>query len=191
MARKLTIEPCNLHWLPNMPVEQDLCVHGGVVVRADDTVLVDDAAEEWALSAAALFLLRTVERDHTPEAPVAEHLFPHCGHAMYAETNSEDVAIVGCPHGRNWRVVHEGSQVLLAFADGRRVTVSRPDWCDAVVEFSNAIEAFYDSSEPKRPTDAVDAAGFAAFRNEWRRRVHAAGHAADVSRTKASEIPLT
>ena len=93
---------------------------------------------------------------------------------MYAEPNSEDVAFVGCPHGRNWHVVHQGSQVRLEFADGQRVMVSRHEWCDAVIEFSNAIEAFYAGSEPKLPTDAVDAAGFAAFRDEWRRRLHAA-----------------
>ncbi len=177
MAGRVEIEPCNLHWFPNTPVAQDLCVHGGVVVRVDDVVLVDDATEEWALSAGALYLLRTLEQDHTPDSLVAEHVLPCCGHAMYAEANSEDVTIVGCPHGRNWRVVHEESSVHLEFDGGVRVTVSRADWREAVVRFADAVQKFYATSEPKEPTDQVDAAGFAAFQKERKRRVDAARHA--------------
>jgi hypothetical protein len=171
------IEARNMHWLSNTPAAQDLCVHGGAVVRVDDVVLVDDTTEEWALSAGALYLLRTLEHDHTPDSPVAEHLLPHCGHAMYAETNSEDVTIVGCPHGRNWRVVHEESSVVLDFDGGLRVTVPRADWRDAVVHFADAVQEFYATSEPKAPMDQVDATGFAAFQKEWKRRVDAARHA--------------
>lgn len=178
MAKRVRIEPVNLHWLPGGPAAHDLCAHGGAVLRIDDEVVVDDSAEEWALSAGAVFLLRTLGRDHTPERPVAEHLLPHCGHAMYVDPDSADVVIIGCPHGRDWRVVHTGNLVLLGFADGREFEVPVGAWREAVLRFSDTIEKFYAASEPKEPSDADDAAGFEAFLKEWRRRVDGARHAA-------------
>lgn len=174
MANTAEIEPQKLHWLSSGPAVHDLCAHGGVVLRIDGVVLIDDSAEEWALSAGAVFLLRTLNRDHTPEQPVADHLFPHCGHEMYVDSESADVAIIGCPHGRDWRVVHAGDQVVLGFVDRGEYRVSADVWRNAVLRFSDAIENFYAASEPKRPMDLVDAAGFEAFLKEWRRRVEAA-----------------
>jgi hypothetical protein len=178
MGERVRIEPRNLHWLPGGPAAQDLCVHGGAIVRIDDELVVDDSAEEWALSAGAVFLLRTLDRDHTPEHPVAEHLLPHCGHAMYVDSESPDVVIVGCPHGRNWCVVHAGDQVVLGFDDGRQYRVPVEGWRNGVLEFSDAIEQFYSASEPKEPSDADAAAGFEAFLSEWKRRIGTARHAA-------------
>lgn len=170
----LTIEPTNLHWLAAMPAEEDLCVHGGVVIRGDETVFVDDSHEEWALSAGALFLLRTLDRDHTAESRVAEHLIPHCGHAMYAQVDSDEVTMVGCPHGRDWLVVHEASQVILEFDPDRKLSLSWREWRDAVVQFASALDKFYEDNAPKKPANRVDAEGFAAFRGEWERRMQAA-----------------
>jgi hypothetical protein len=147
-------------------------------LRIDDEVVIDDSTEEWALSAGALFLLRTLDRDHTPERPVAEHLLPHCGHAMYVDSDPANVVIIGCPHGRDWRVVHTGEQVVLGLVDQREYAVPARAWRDAVMRFSDAIENYYAASEPKEPLDANDAAGFEAFLNEWRRRSEAARHAA-------------
>lgn len=177
MAMRVTIEPQNLHWLSDGPAEHDLCAHGGAVLRIDDEVVIDDSTEEWALSAGAVFLLRTVGRDHTSEDPVAGHLLPHCGHAMFVDPASADVMIVGCPYGRDWRVVHVGHDVVLGFVDGREFKCPADVWRDAVLRFSQAVQQFYADSAPKKPSDADEAAGFEAFLNEWRRRSEQAGRA--------------
>jgi hypothetical protein len=174
----LTIEPINMHWLAEMPAEGDLCVHGGIVIRHAEAILIDDSEEVWTLSAGALFLLRTLNRDHTAGSRVAAHLFPCCGHAMYAQTDSDDVAIVGCPNGRDWEVVHHGTEVRLRFDDETEVVVSRNEWREGVVAFSQVIRTFYERNATKKPADDTDAAGFAAFRAEWSRRLQAASHAA-------------
>jgi len=55
----LSITPHNLHWLSVEAPQNDLCAHGGVMIARGNRVLVDQRNEEWALSAAALMLLRT------------------------------------------------------------------------------------------------------------------------------------
>jgi hypothetical protein len=169
----LTINATNLHWLSIEVPEHDLCAHGGLVIRRGKEVLVNDAEEVWTLSAAALFLLRTLDQDHTSESRVAEHLFPCCGHFMIAEENTEDVVIIGCPHGRDWSVIHQGDRVVLNFDDESTVILPWSEWRDAVAEFSRPIEIFYEKSAPKIPGED-DVPGFTAFRAEWKRRIRAA-----------------
>ena len=170
---RISIVPQNLHWLPKVPAERDLCAHGGVVVTCDGEVLIDDRDKQWALSAAALYLLRTLTSDHTQENALGEQLFPCCGHAMYAEPESQNILIVGCPNGRDWAVLHREESVVLMLEGGRQLKVSRSDWRDAVLAFSDAVEGFYAGSADKQPADE-EAAGFTAFRAEWKRRREAA-----------------
>src|SRR5262249_9530414 len=156
--------------LPNVPVDHDLCAHGGVLVTQDDRVLVDDRGENWTLSAAALFLLRSLVSDHTPQSRVGDQLFPCCGHAMYVQDASDDVVIVGCPRGRDWQVQHRAEKVVLVFEGERQVSIPEADWREAVLGFSDAVEAFYASCAEKQHLDPDEAAGYKAFRAEWRRR---------------------
>lgn len=169
-----SIVPHNLHWLASLAAEDDLCAHGGVLVTHDGHVLVDDRSENWALGAAALFLLRTLVYDHTPQVRVTEHLFPCCGHAMYVQEGSDQVLIPGCPNGRDWEVRHRGDEVDLTFEKESQVHVSKVEWRTAVLHFSDAVEEFYAGSEPKRPSGPDEVAGYNAFRAEW---LHRARHA--------------
>jgi hypothetical protein len=54
---------------------EDQCAHGKVALEIDGVSLVRPEDGEWTVSAAALFLLRTLTADHTPERPVAEGSF--------------------------------------------------------------------------------------------------------------------
>ncbi|MEM1205814.1 MAG: hypothetical protein AAGN66_21470 [Acidobacteriota bacterium] len=167
-----------MHWLDGMDEEKDLCAHGVVTVAIGGVTLADPADGEQCVSAAALHLLRTLESDHTPESPVGEHLVPHCGHGLYeGPTPDADVVIVGCSSGVDWQVVHGEGAVTLRNAGGAEAQVSLASWGDAVCAFSDRVEAFYKSSSPKVPDDDVEAAGFEAFRREWRRRRDSAGTA--------------
>lgn len=173
----LTIEPIELHWLAGMPAEQDLCAHGGLVVRTEAQVFVDDSTESWSLSAGAVLLLRTLTHDHCSTVRLAELLIPHCGHAMYAE-NPDGVFIApGCAHGRDWSVKRFADEVALDFGAAGTIRVRPEEWRDAVARFASSVLAFYESSEPKVPLDDVDAEGYAAFRTEVARRLTAARQA--------------
>ena len=125
---------------------------------------------DWCVSAAGLFLLRTLDASHTPEAPVADHLIPCCGHWMYALNDGADVDIGGCNTWIDWEVIHEGANVRLRTSEGEEEIVPLAEWRRTVLEFADAVAAFYAASAPKQPSDETDAQGFAAFQAEWARR---------------------
>lgn len=169
----IQLSPVHLRWIHGSDDDPaDLCAHGDFEFRIDGDVLSDGSAGRGlTLSAAAMFLLRTLSRSHTKEEPVGDHLFPCCGHAMYDVPDHDEVVIVGCPNGEDFEVDHrEGdSSVLVRAIGGREWSVDRDSWREAVFTFADAVSEFYARSSPKRPT-ADDAAGFQAFRSEWERR---------------------
>ena len=62
----IILRPTNLHWIDGTADDpSDLCAHSGVDFRIDDHVLIRPSNGEWAVSAIALFLLRTLSRPHT------------------------------------------------------------------------------------------------------------------------------
>jgi hypothetical protein len=84
----------------------DQCAHGDVVFAIDSIPFAAGReAKDLTVSAAALFLLRTLAHDHTPAVPVAEdsQLFPHCGHAVYTSEERFPVLVLGCNDGIDLR----------------------------------------------------------------------------------------
>lgn len=160
-----------LHWLSHMNEQQDLCAHGAVEVQIGEDIL--DAGQEarWCVSAAALYLLRTLTADHTQDAPVGEHLIPCCGHTLYSQGREADVVITGCPNGLDWKIRHRDSTVLFRTPNGREEQITLIEWQQKVVTFADTVELFYKTSVPKQqPDDSYDAAGYVAFWTEWSRR---------------------
>lgn len=168
MAATLEIEPLGMHWLDADNEAGDLCLHGGIRVAVSGEALIDTGAEDYALSTGALHLLRTLDRDHTPDRPISEHLVPHCGHVMVVDGESGSVTNVGCAAGVNWWVRHEGSDVVLTFADAD-ARVPAGEWRRAVCAFSDVVAAFYDAGGKKRPLDALAQEWYEPFRAEWER----------------------
>jgi hypothetical protein len=160
----------SIHWLSHAAEQSDLCAHGEVTVQIGSQKLASPADGDWCVSAAALYLLRTLTTDHTPEHPVGEHLIPHCGHTMFVENGSDDVLILGCPQGVNWDVIHQSGQVLLRTTQGTEERLRRHEWQQAVLAFADAVEHFYAHSLPKVPADTDEAAAYAVFLAEWKRR---------------------
>jgi len=142
----LSIKPHNLHWLSVEALQNDLCAHGGVMIERGNRALMDQRNEEWALSAAALMLLRTLNEERTADHRVGEQLFPHCGHVMYAQGDSDDVLIIGCPSGLDFEVRHRDGQVEIELPDQPPVGMSPAEWRAAALWFSEAITAFYAAS---------------------------------------------
>lgn len=170
---KIILEPTNLRWMPGSPGDRaDLCAHGKVLFQVNDAVLVAEDAGECTVSAAALFLLRTLSQNHTEDSPVGDQLFPCCGFTMY-DIGEADVLIQGCALGHDFDIRHEENKVHIIVDDDRQYTVDTLAWHKAVCGFADKVEAFYESSSPKQPCDE-DAEGYNLFRQEWQRRRQAA-----------------
>jgi hypothetical protein len=169
----LVLRPVDLHWLDRTNDDpSDLCAHGSLEFRIGGDDLAEGAAgEEWTVSAAALYLLRTLSIPHTKESPVGDHLFPCCGFAMYDVAGEEDVEVCGCPNGLDFQILHsaDGSGVVVRSEDGREWAVAREDWARAVFGFVDTVSTFYAMS-PERQPSTEDAPGFRKFQAEWARR---------------------
>jgi hypothetical protein len=157
----------------------DQCAHGDVVFTIDSIPFVTGTdAEDVTVSAAALFLLRTLTYDHTRAHPVAagSQLFPHCGFTAHPTTGERfSVHVYGCNVGVNPDVTHSAGMVAIRREDGNEATVTEIEWRDAVVAFVDTVQAFYDTSPPRQPfNDEFEDAGWLAFWEEWRERRAAA-----------------
>ncbi len=170
-ARMIVLRPTALHWINGEADNpDDLCAHGGVDFRIHGEALTDPTRQGGALSAAALYLLRSLEMPHPSELSAGEPLFPCCGHAMYGAEGHPDVTITGCGGGEDFEVRHDAkSGTAVLRRDGREWHVGRDEWRAAVFAFADAVSDFYARGSPKRPA-AGDEDGWAAFLAEWERR---------------------
>jgi hypothetical protein len=170
----ITLVPTRLHWIKDDGADDpcDLCAHSPVRFQIDNDTLVAPEEGDVTVSAAAVYLLRTLERDHTNDDRVGDQLFPCCGHAMY-DTGDEDVAICGCANGSDVYVTHvDDVNVRLTSATGKSYVVPVDEWRQATRKFSEDVLEFYDQSLPKTPADDTDSAGFAKMMEEWKRRIN-------------------
>lgn len=135
----------------------------------DDLVAASSGDQSVTVSAAALYLMRTLQRDHTAASRVGDQLFPCCGNAMWDVPEGEDVVISGCPNGIDLDVVHAGGDVILRTPAPREWRVARDTWQSAVFEFADQVSGFFAASSVKTPSDD-DAPGFRKFLAEWNRR---------------------
>jgi hypothetical protein len=169
---EIVLRPVGLCWIDGAADDPaDLCAHGHVEFRVGDALLVDPVTgPEVTMSAAALYLLRTLSRPHTKSHPVGDHLFPCCGFGMFGVAGQEDVVVVGCPNGADFEVLHvEEETGIVVRTDGREYRVARSAWAEAVYQFADLVAEIYARSSPKTPS-ADDARGFRSFTAEWERR---------------------
>lgn len=164
--------PVNLRWVQGaLDDPKDLCAHGDVEFRIDGETLLEPNDRELTMSAASLYLLRTLSVPHTMAAPIGDHLFPCCGFAMWDVPGQEDAAVCGCPNGEDFEVLHDvnGSGVVVHSTDGRQWTVGWSEWREAVFAFADKVSELYAASSPKEPS-YEDSSGFEKFKMEWKRR---------------------
>jgi hypothetical protein len=171
---QFVLQVSSLHWINIDSPEHDLCAHGSVRVQIGNEIVCDTTQpNSWCVSASALYLLRTLQQEHTKQHPVSEHLLPCCGHAMFDLEDQEDVVIIGCPAGINWEVRHMDGAVELRTENGSRVTLPLCMYTQIVLQYAKAIESFYVHSDQKVPFDEEDTRGFNKFWREWDRRIGA------------------
>lgn len=162
------LEPVDLHWINGAADDPaDFCLHGDVEFRIGGDVLLEPAGRDLTVSAAGLYLLRTLAAPHTRETPVGHQLLPCCGHFLY-DTGGPDVGIIGCDSGEEFEVHHAAGGVVVRDA-GRSWLVGWPQWRAAVFHFADRVSDFYAACSPKRP-HADDAAAYLKFVAEWERR---------------------
>lgn len=171
----VVIEPTRLAWVASDADDpHDLCAHGGVrFVLGGEVVL--DGTEDYTLSAAGLYLLRTLQRSHTRANPVGLNLFPCCGNTLIVG-EGEDVIIQGCPFGADFEIRHDDAGLTTIQGtdrDSRRWSVSTNAWRVAVLSFADAVMSFIHAASPKQ-LDPLDEAAYQRFLLEWKRRRQAA-----------------
>ena len=159
----IVLEPKNLTWITERKDDsEDLCAHGKVRFEIDGVKIVSVDDGEWTVSAAALYLLRTLDSEYAKKTPSFEQIFPCCGFSMY-DTEDKDVVIIGCPSGIDLQIMRHGNNVEIQAKGKNAITVSYSAWRDAVVSFSKTVRAFYASSSPKKPFDVEAQKGFNKF----------------------------
>lgn len=167
----IAIFPTRLHWIKDDGKDDpsDLCAHSPVQFEINGKVLISPDEGDSTVSAAAVYLLRTLESDHTKSNPVGDQLFPCCGHGMF-DTGAEDVLICGCPNGSDLCVERLGEITRLSLPSGGSFDVPTEKWRDTIHQFSDRVFDFYKVSAKKTPYDKEQSAGFAKMMSEWKRR---------------------
>jgi len=151
---------------------KDFCAHGQIQFSIDGVNYVTEDMGKWTVSAAALFLLRSVFFNHDEEHSVAEcnFLIPCCGHWFTPNQPGPFPNVIpGCNLGVDPTVHHKRDKVVIAFEEKESV-VSWREWAQAVLGFAGQVEAFYKRSSPKAPIedDPDDREGYELFWQEWR-----------------------
>lgn len=169
----LTLRATQLNWINGQADDPtDQCAHGKIELSVNNVTLYQTEDEEITVSAACLYLLRTVEDDHTPEFSVAEGnwLFPCCGFNLFPDQGRYKVCCMGCNTGTDVFVQHIGADVVLTRANATH-KVTNVAWAAAVLELVEQVETFYASCRPKAEMDNdLDREGWALFWSEWESR---------------------
>ena len=167
--KNFSITTHDLFWIGKTADDpRDLCLHGYVTVTIGSATLAHTS--DITVSAAALYLLKTLTDDHRPEDGGLQ-LLPCCGHMLIPNNDLTAVDICGCPNGVDWAVRHEGGCVRLILEDGRETLVPFEEYQAEVFRFADRIEAFYNACSPKHlPSDRFGQDGYTTFWKEWHLR---------------------
>jgi len=170
----ITLQVIEPHWIKGHPdAPEDQCAHGHIQFFVDSVIYAAKEDGDWTISAAGLFLLRTVELDHTPQNSVAEgnYLIPCCGFSVWpTEGRRFPFSITGCNKGINPEIRHEREKVRLTLGEKESI-VDFKEWAAAVLNFVRQVELFYENCSPKvSMEDELDRKGWKMFWQEWRQR---------------------
>lgn len=162
------IDATDFRWINSAEDDpHDLCLHGRAHVRIGERIFEDDAA----ISATALYLLKSLTEDHIIFED--NQMLPCCGFFIAPNESLDNVCIIGCDYGTDWTIKHHGDEVILVLEDGYEESIALDQYRNEVFAFADKIEAYYKICKPKiLPKDEFDRNGYIAFWNEWNRRRH-------------------
>jgi hypothetical protein len=176
--RVIRLEAHELQWILRSDDEPaDQCAHGRVLFEVDGITFVKPEDGLWTLSAAGLYLLRSLREDHSASNPVSEgnFLFPCCGFFVVNIGVRFPVFCFGCLHGMDLEIGHSGDSVNIS-SDAGSVSLPSEAWRRSVTAFTSSVRDFYRVSAPKESiSDQQEREGWAAFWQEWDERSAEAG----------------
>lgn len=166
----ITLDAVDLKWVTGESDDpNDQCAHGLCDFSVGDTVFFSRDDEEITVSAAALFLLRTLQHDHQPDKRITgtNFLFPCCGNSVWLVEDKFPVDVAGCHLGKDIWLKHTGNEVELESDRGKAI-VKFADWERSVANFSDQVLDFYKSSSKKVVVkDKYDRKAWRAFWAEF------------------------
>ncbi|MCM2982475.1 hypothetical protein M3599_16235 [Niallia circulans] len=162
------------YWLGSTDSEEDLCSHGEIYLKVNDTVITQSGIdEEWGISESALALLRTLDNDYLCAPEEDEGLILHgCGLIL----------MTSCPISIHWTVKHCGDDVFLSdfvkftstdnqsgsiYYPDLKVKLSRNEYKFQVCQFAIEAREFFRSSKEKRISDDFDKNMYDEFWSEY------------------------
>lgn len=169
----IRLEAHDLQWVHGFEDDPtDQCAHGRVLFEIDGVTFVKPEDGIWTLSAAGLYLLRSLRESHSAANRIAEgnSLFPCCGFFVAMIGIRFPVLCSGCPNGVDVEIAHSGDSVHLSSA-AASTSLPSTAWRSAVVAFASSIRDFYLASVPKAPiADEQVCEGWEALWREWNER---------------------
>ena len=169
MDNPFEIKILKFHWIEedNPDNKEDLCLHGKIFIRIGNEILSDFESGSWTLSAASLFLLRTLKMDYKPD-DFENLLIPCCGHFIIAEEN-KSVEVLGCPNGVEWTIKHIGGGLVRHISNnGSETTITEEEYRKIVLDFADKVEQFYIDNPRTLPDDEFDLQGYNGFWRDWK-----------------------
>jgi hypothetical protein len=165
VSTSFSIEIVEQGWIAPDAGDEDLCSHGRIRLVIEDETILDGGPDfEVGVSETALALLRTLDSDHTRDAPVAERLVFHgCGLIL----------MLGCDIGVDWEVHHDGDQVHLSKvcvddgpAQNIATTLTRNEYEGALLAFADEATRPF-RGVTKRITGEFERDQYQAFWGEY------------------------
>lgn len=145
----------------------DLCSHGEVYLRIADELIISEKDGSYTLSATALYLLRSLDKNCDYES-FGSQIVPCCGNLLVPSSNNEDyVVICGCPFGFDWKIQHIDGNVLFTSENGTEGKLDFEAYRKMVIDFAKEVQLFYQPKLKVLPSDEFEFNGFTQFWNEW------------------------
>lgn len=158
------------HWIKDDDTydEHDLCSHGEIFLKIGVEELSSKESGSWCLSAAGLFLLRTIGKDYNI-GDFDNFLIPCCGHIMFYDFDTKRLNVLGCNSGIDFRVKHLKDKVQLTTEQKIKTIIPFEVYKTDVLKFIAEVEKFYDKPDNKNvpQEDVYLKQGFQKFWQEW------------------------
>ncbi len=159
------------HWVQDNGVfdSEDLCSHGELYIRVGSHVISDASHGSWCLTAAGLYLLRTLYEEYSIGQYPSHQLIPCCGHFLIPNEEGQNrVTIIGCSNGIECHVQHSEQEVIWILENGASGKISKMQYRSMILSFAEEVESFYGSLQNKIiPDDPFILQGLEQFWTEW------------------------
>ena len=144
------------YWIDKETNNQtDLCSHGSLFIKFNDTIIADENDGDWTISTTALQLLRAVENNH--EVNTHYPMVQHCGQLEF----------LGCPISIDWESIYQGDVIkiskVLKLNDtdekntihftGLEMIIDKKAYIKEVIDFTENVIVYFEGHNPPLEDD--------------------------------------